>query len=157
MVVKHRLNELKNEFIAYCINENLMDNQKNNCRGDLVTLDIEVLQDVGNLDQVLSINGKKNLEAGNKDFLNLKPNIGIKDIERPRDPYYINDGRIYYSGAHSHKVELQFFSLSGQLIKKLIVMLNPGYNNFQEIIEVGTYQIVRIIDHDRAYSIKVNN
>ncbi|MBK9106937.1 MAG: hypothetical protein IPM92_00785 [Saprospiraceae bacterium] len=156
MIVKHRPNELKNEFIAYCINKNLMDNQKNNCRGYLVTLDIEVLQDVGSLDQVLSINGKKNLEAGNIDFLNLKPYIEIKDIERPSDPYYINDGRIYYSGALSHKVELQFFSLSGQLIRKLIVMLNPGYNDFQEIIGVKTYQIVRIIDHDRAYTIKVN-
>lgn len=155
MGIKYKEKASMNEFFAYAINRNASHQKENHFDGELITLEIEVIQEVKKLDEVISINHKRQLEAGNSDLVNLKPFIEIGDFTFPTDLYVLTSDRLYYSGLESRPVEIQTFNLSGQLLDSKKFLINPGYNDYSPLKIPSELSIIRILDTDTTYVIKM--
>lgn len=153
--IKYKLKNAKNEFIAYYINKDRNCTRLlENC-SELLSLDLEVIQPISSLSEVLSVNEKRKLEAGNSVIQNLSPYLEIGEIALSENPYSINSGLLYYSGIENQKVEIQIFSLSGQLLNTQKTSVSPGYNELPYLKDIPNYSILRIVDVHNAHLVRI--
>ncbi|MBK9106939.1 MAG: hypothetical protein IPM92_00795 [Saprospiraceae bacterium] len=155
MSIKYKEKVSNNEFIAYALNRDAFQQKESHFDGDLITLEIEVIQEVRKLDEVISINRKWQIEAGNPDLENLIPYVEIGDIAYPKDLYVLCADRLYYSGIESKPVEIQTFNLSGQLVYSKKLWITPGYNDDAILKSTSGISFIRILDIEKTHLIKM--
>lgn len=153
--IKYKLKNAKNEFIAYYINKDRNSTKlPENC-SELLSLELEVIQPLSSLGEVLYVNEKRKLEAGNSAMKNLSPYLEIGDIALSKNPYSINSDLLYYSGIENQKVEIQIFSLSGQILNSQKTSVSPGYNELPFLKAIPDYSILRIVDTNDAHLVRI--
>lgn len=152
--IQFRIKKDKNEFIAIYVVKDVHQ-QKSNCSENLMALEFELTRETSKLGNVISINPKKKLEAGTLDFQNLNPYIEIEEVRPPTTEYFIMSDMLYYTGEESKFIEIQNLNISGHIIGSQKVVLNPGINEIYLLKKATELSIIRIIDNNKTYFIKM--
>lgn len=150
--VKYKIKINSNEFIACFLEKDFSNFKKIEIGENIVVIEFEVIQNFNDFQDVLSINSRQKLEAGDLNLKSLQPILEIGDIIEPEIPYIVGSNSIYYNGDKETEIELQIIDLSGKICETQRRVIFPGRNDLYLNQRLA---IIRIIEKHNIYNIKV--
>lgn len=145
--IEYKVHHAKNKFVALFVSKR--QSERKVCSGDesLLKIKMRATREIQDLSQLLSINPKRHLDAGNSRNENVNLIVSVVTEEKIKSDLLItfSNSQIFLNQSEALQTEIRILNLMGQVLFTYNTTLNPGTNNLYNPNIGGKFPIILVV------------